>query len=394
MNMLWTPIFDFYLVERRGVNWTVTMSTYVFIAVSLVFFVAALRFLKSSNEKTFLKYTALFFLYAFLFTIYIAGDSFYSYFGLLSILLSALVGILFYVSVRDNYITIQAVTIFWTISTVFVIVPVLLVQIDTEQFAKLSEEYSAIRILYGYENPRALGWVSTVFLSFLAAYLSTQAHDKRTWLIFLVLITISSTTLFWSGSRGGLVAFVASYAIIVLFSQAKNLKGILSVTFCVILGGILSDLLFLPSGSFGIFPRINTTLEQESVNAASSGRFELWKTTISYIYERPLTGYGFLPHKNLDGFTHGSAHNIILDLWLSFGLIVGTIVMVASALFWITVVKFFRKANDPIVAAFVCVIITLLVYSMGSGPYARTFPLLLFAIPTGVVLGLRAAKTK
>jgi O-antigen ligase len=307
--------------------------------------------------------------------------------------LSALVGILFYVSVRDNYITIQAVTIFWTISTAFVVVPVLLVQIDTEQFAKLSEEYSATRILYGYENPRALGWVSAIFLSFLAAHVSTHLNESRTRLLPFVLIIVCSTTLFWSGSRGGLVAFIVSFLIILVFSKIKNLKGILSVIVSVILGGILSNFLFLPSGSFGILPRINFTLEQDNVNAASSGRIELWKTTLAYIYERPLMGYGYLPHKELDGFTHGSAHNIMLDLWLCFGLIVGSVISAILILLWITVFKFFRKSNDPIVAAFVCVITTLLVYSMVSGPYARTFPLILFAIPTGIILGLRATKT-
>ena len=51
--------------------------------------------------------------------------------------------------------------------------PLLLVNIDTNGFAQLSESFGANSILYGYENPRAVGWASTIFLSLLAAYVST-----------------------------------------------------------------------------------------------------------------------------------------------------------------------------------------------------------------------------
>ena len=164
---------------------------------------------------------------------------------------------------------------------------------------------------------------------------------------------------------------------------------------CIVAGAAISYFLYLPSSDFGIFSRISQNLGQESVAAISSGRTELWQLTISYILERPFTGYGYLPHKNLAGFTHGSAHNIILDAWLWFGVIISTLVLLLGLGLglWIKACATFLKAKDHYVSALFCVVTTLFAYSMVSGPYARTFPLLLFAISSGVILGVRASKT-
>jgi O-antigen ligase len=117
------------------------------------------------------------------------------------------------------------------------------------------------------------------------------------------------------------------------------------------LGGIISSFLFVPSSSFGIFVRISQNFKQDNIDAISSGRIELWKTAIFYILERPFIGYGFLPHKQLEAFRAAPTHNVILDFWLWFGLLVGTLLAAFPFLLWIIVFKFFRKANDPFVSA-------------------------------------------
>ena len=392
MNMLFSPLFDFLTVEERGASWTVTMSAYVFILTSMLLFMVAVLFLKSRNEKLFFRLLLVFFIYAFIFTIYSASELFYPIYGLTSLLGAALVGILFYVSARDGIISAKVVFYFFAFASIFVVVPLLLVHIDTERFAQLSEKYGSNHILYGYENPRPVGWVSSISLSLLAAFVSTQSKEIRIQPIFLPLAIIASTTLFWSGSRGGLVAFAVSISIVFSLSQTKNYRGVLSILVCVVAGGAFSYFLHLPGGSYGMFARISQTLEAESIAAASTGRVEIWRNIIVYITERPFTGYGYLPHKILEGLSHGSAHNIVLELWLGFGLIIGTIVILAGIRLWVMAFVFFRKANDQYVSALFCVVTTLLVYSMISGPYARTFPLLLFAVSSGVLLGLRSSK--
>ena len=141
-----------------------------------------------------------------------------------------------------------------------------------------------------------------------------------------------------------------------------------------------------------MFARISQSLQHESIAAVSTGRAELWHATFSYIAERPFTGYGYLPNKNLEGLPYGSAHNIILDFWLWFGVIVGSIVALLGVMLWVRTLAVFRQANDQFISALFCVVTTLIVYSMVSGPYAKTFPLLLFGIATGVILGHRSAR--
>ncbi len=391
--MLVSPLYDFLSVEERGASWTVTISAYFFILTSMLLLTVAVSFLKSRAEKLFFRSLFVFFLYAFLVTIYSASDLFYPIYGLISLLGSTLVGVLFYVSARDNIINPKVVFYFLVSASIFVALPLLLVQFDTERFAQLSEKFGANNILYGYENPRAVGWVSTISLSLLAAYLSTQSKERKIHPVFLLLAIITSTTLFWSGSRGGLVAFAVSISILFSCSQTKNYKGIISILFCIVVGGAISHLLYLPGQSYGMFARVTQTLGEVNIAAASTGRTTLWHTIILYIFERPLTGYGYLPHKSLEGLTHGSAHNIILDFWLGFGLVVGTIVILFGVVLWVRVFEFFRQANDSYISALFCLVTTLLLYSMVSGPYARTFPLLLFAVPFGVILGLRSSKT-
>lgn len=391
--MIFSPVFDFLTVEERESSWTVTITAYVFILTLMPLLIIPVSSLKSRHEKLFFRCMAVFFLYAFLFTLYSASDLFYPVFGLMSALGSTLIGILFYISARDNIISPKTVIHFLAFASVLVILPLLLVQIDTERFAELSKKFSATHLLYGYENPRAVGWISTICLSFLAAYLSTQPNANRLQPIFLLLVTVCATSLFWSGSRGGLFAFALSIFIVFSLSQTKSHKGILSVLSCIAAGGAISYFLYLPSKAFGLFGRISQNLEQDSIAAMSSGRTELWQATISYIMERPFTGYGYLPNKSLEGLSHGSAHNIILDSWLWFGLIIGTIVVLSAVVLWAMTFAFFRKANDHYISALFCVVTTLLAYSMISGPYARTFPLLIFAMASGVILGCRSSKT-
>lgn len=368
------------------------MTAYAFILASMPLLIVPVTFLKSRNEKLFLRSMLVFFIYAFLFTMSSTRELFYPIYGLTSLLGATLVAVLFYVSARDGIISAKEVFYSFVFAAALVVLPLLLVQIDTQRFAELSEKFGATIILYGYENPRPVGWVSTVFLSLLAASVSTQPKENRLHPIFLFLAIIASTTLFWSGSRGGLFAFVVSFSLVYSFSERKNYKGLKLTLVCIAMGGAFSHFFYLPGEAYGMFARMFQSLEAESIAAASSSRTIIWHNNLLYILERPLTGYWYLPHNTLEGLTAGSAHNIILDFWLGFGLIVGTAVILFGIILWARAFNFFRKADDHYISALFCLVTSLLVYSMVSGPYARTFPLLLLAVPFGVILGLRSSK--
>ncbi|KQB98442.1 hypothetical protein AL073_06180 [Loktanella sp. 1ANDIMAR09] len=392
LNMLFSPVFDFFTSETRGASWTVTMTAYAFILTCMPFLIVPVLLMKSRNEKLVLRCILVFFIYAFLFTISSAQDLFYPMYGLVSLFGTTLVTVLFYVSARDGIINAKKVFQVLVAAAALVVVPLLLVQIDPQRFAELSAEFGPNTILYGYENPRPVGWVSTISLSLLVTYVMTQP-DKSISPIFLLLTVIASMTLFWSGSRGGVFSFLTAVLLILYLCNQKNMKRILPVFLSIVIGAALSYFLYLPGESYGIFARIGQTLEADGINAATTGRTVIWQNVIQYIAERPFTGYGYLPHKSMAGLTHGSAHNFVLDLWLGFGVIVGTAVMLFGVMLWAKAFDYFRRVNDEYIAALFCVVTTLLAYSMLSGPYARTFPLILFAVSFGVILGHRSSKS-
>ena len=191
-----------------------------------------------------------------------------------------------------------------------------------------------------------------------------------------------------------IVAVGATIILIFAMSKTKNPKAASLMLAAVAVGAFASVFIHLPAHSFGTFSRLADNLSQDTINAMSSGRIALWQLTWSYIQEQPIIGYGILPHKDLPGFTHGSAHNFILDAWLWFGVIIGTLVLAIGLALWFQLFGFFRRANDQYLTALFSVVTTLAAYSVYSGPYARTFPLLIFAMCVGTLLGRRAASNK
>jgi O-antigen ligase len=385
---------DFVIVKWREYNWTMTMTAgnLLFTTIPLLAIVKTQLF--SKTEVRIFWGIALFFAYALVLSLVMSTDWFLPVFGLASWLGAALAGTVIYVMVRDGVLTGEKVFRILSYGMIFTALPMVLVLIDTERFAEIAGSRGAANMLYGYENPRALGWISSIALSLLVIRLATSKEDDRFHPALPLLIVVCATTLFWSGSRGGMLALIVSFATVLALSKTRNPKRLVIALACVALGGLITFFLYLPSGSYGIFPRIGAKLGEGSVDAMSSGRLTLWHLTMAFVTERPLLGYGALPYRELSGFTHGSAHNIILDAWLWFGIPLGTFVLGCGAYLWFRVCAIFRKADDPYLAAFFCVITTLAVYSLLSGPYARTFPVLIFAISAGCLLGSRKRKAE
>ncbi|WP_333714502.1 O-antigen ligase family protein [Yoonia sp.] len=394
VSMFVTPIVDFVIVKWREINWTMTMTmgSFLFTTIPLMAIVKTQLF--SNGERRFFWAILGFFGYALILSLIMSTDWFYPVYGLSSWLGAALAGTVIYVMVRDGVLTPERTFRILSYGLIFTALPMVLVLVDTDRFAEIVGWRGAANMLYAYENPRALGWISSIALSLLVIRLATSKEDDRFHPALLLLIIVASTTLFWSGSRGGLIALAVSFGAVLALSKTRNTKRLAIALACVAVGGVISVFLYLPSTSYGILPRIDAKLSQGNVDAMSSGRLTLWKLTMSFIVEQPLLGYGALPHKELPGFTHGSAHNIILDAWLWFGIPLGTFALGCGAYLWFRTCAIFRKADDPYLAAFFCVISTLAVYSLLSGPYARTFPVLLFAISAGVLLGSRRRTAK
>lgn len=393
LNMLVSPLVDFQLVVSRGINWTVTMSAGTFLFTSIPLLVFVKKQLTTKREKRFFWVMAACFGCAFTLSLYFNSDLFYPVYGLTSWLGAALAGTVIYVIVRDGVLTPERAFRILTFGMLFTMVPMVLVIIDLDRYSELSASIGAQNILYGYENPRALGWISTIALSLLIAHAATGKSENKLNPALPLLVVVAATTLFWSGSRGGVFALSVGVATVLVMSRTRHINQLSIVLVCIMIGGFISAMLPTPSEHYGVFSRIFANLSETDANAISTGRLGLWRLTVSFITERPLTGYGAFPHKEL-GFTHGSAHNIILDAWLWFGIPVGTLALGFGVVFWFRILAIFRSADNSYLAAFFCVMTTLLAYSMVSGPYVRTFPVLLFAISAGILLGCQPPKSR
>ena len=85
---------------------------------------------------------------------------------------------------------------------------------------------------------------------------------------------------------------------------------------------------------------------RQSFDQASNGRAKIWRTVIGLIGQSPIMGYGVFGERNAVysiGYPWGYSHNIILEMLVSFGCIVGGGIII---LFLVNVVRFFRTSID------------------------------------------------
>src|SRR6056297_742500 len=86
INMLFSPIFDFLTVEKRGHSWTVSMSTFILYALSISLLIAAALLLKTYRERLVFWGILAFFIYAVLWTVSSVNDADYPLVGLTTLL--------------------------------------------------------------------------------------------------------------------------------------------------------------------------------------------------------------------------------------------------------------------------------------------------------------------
>ena len=167
---------------------------------------------------------------------------------------------------------------------------------------------------------------------------------------FLILITIILT-----GSRSGWVASIIS----ILFSLCFNVNFLIyfSIT---ILSILLLDIGFLSLGFFNFLYNLLPIFFRKELQILSLDnldqftRLSIWKNTIFLLKEKPFFGYGassfteLYANKIADiGYAH--AHNLFLELAISYGLII-PIILLITFLYLIyqssLKIKFFNKYEN------------------------------------------------
>lgn len=147
---------------------------------------------------------------------------------------------------------------------------------------------------------------------------------RSIWLRVLSLVL--AVVVFFIGSRGPFLVF----GIYVLFDYLKESKPVYFV-----IGGILALFIFLNlegillylENIFGFESRTTSLLLSGELVSHTSGREEIYKVAEKMIIQSPILGYGIYGARPALGGVF--PHNIALEIWLDFGVFLGTLFILA-----------------------------------------------------------------
>ncbi len=206
-------------------------------------------------------------------------------------------------------------------------------------------------------------------------YLIYYASTKKQ-IIYTVIAAVLSTVILIFGTRGPILCILIYVALLTIYKafKSKNLKKMLIflLIFAVIVSVFAFDRLFVEVSSVltRVFERIgfstrifNFIIEGDIV--ASKGRESLAKQAIEAIIENPAWGYGVTADRAMFG---SYPHNIALEIWCQYGVIFGTLVLLAVLV--LTVIALIKSNKNKELFLFVLLFVCMnYVKLMVSGTY-------------------------
>lgn len=188
----------------------------------------------------------------------------------------------------------------------------------------------ADRVEATFANPNYYAMMLEFFIVF-GLYKSKRVKKRRTKIINLILIICNTLAIFFTGNRTSF--FVIVVAIFVFYFVSGYKKQAVSVA------TIVTGLILLLN-RYNVLPRMDDLL------FATKDRLEIWMASIQGIRDNLLTGQGPLTYMNVymnytDNHTQ-HAHNIFLDVLLSYG-IIGVLLLAQPLLKYAATINQMRK---------------------------------------------------
>jgi len=213
-------------------------------------------------------------------------------------------------------------------------------------------------------------------------------------LYFLILVAFW-TMLFWSGGRGSSIAAVTSISVVLLFFRPSGWEQLAKYSFsALVIGALLSLLLPVPNGSYGIF-RFITKID--GLDTFSAGRMIFWEQAIDVWKQNIWFGVGAGQTKAVIKATagiYGQPHNIFIQALMAWGFIGGlSFLTVIFGIFWTKGKELFQHVEQRNMIVYVtyglalCISINALV----DGTLYYPFPIFLFSIAVSVT-GMKSDK--
>lgn len=201
-------------------------------------------------------------------------------------------------------------------------------------------------------------------------YLSYIAFRKRRIMDWLVAILVVAS-MFVYGTRGPILAIAvywcAEITVYVFKKGSAKLKifyltVIAILAFLVLNGSALSKIIELVSdvfARFGFSTRIFDLLLEGDI-LSDNGRNVLADRVIAAIRENPILGCGIMGDRVVAG---DYAHNLFLEIWCQFGVVIGTVLLLTLI---VIVIRALKNDHDGFVLMLVCMVFVKL---MLSGSY-------------------------
>ena len=238
----------------------------------------------------------------------------------------------------------------------------------------------------GFVHIRILGFSATIAIAITTAWLVRAEEQQQRWLPAL-LLCLGWTVLFWSASRGGVLAFIATFAILGAF--LAPLRRNWGPWLAALVTGFGLSYLVPGLGDTGTQTMFDHDL---TVDGLSTGRWTLWEQTLGFVAAQPLIGHGYGQFHTLAVSAGGlpetvmpHSHNVILESALAIGwpatAVLGGLVIWS----WIKWACNVRRDTSEAGLASLLVVSTLLIYALVDGVYFYPESALAFALAAGVL---------
>lgn len=204
----------------------------------------------------------------------------------------------------------------------------------------------------------------------------------------------------WTGGRGSFLAACAAIAAAAFLApRAGRLRLLAELPLLFGTGFLIATLHAPPDGSFGLWRALGftTVAAGTGVEQFSSGRTAIWRESLAFIAAHPLTGIGDGQMKlrlvSAQGY-FAQPHNLLLQAWLSWGVVGGTAFLIAIAAVLQRIVARILGVADlasPAMAG-VAVVLALGANAFIDGTLYHHRPTMLFLIACAVALAARRGR--
>jgi hypothetical protein len=196
-----------------------------------------------------------------------------------------------------------------------------------------------------------LGWgISNFIATYLIIFISTTVYyvkKYKTHIIWILVVLFEITMLFLTLSRGGIVAFLITSIVLIVYSffkSNKKVKMLISILIGLI---VLSGFIYWNAETFiALWDRLM------DYGLDNNGRFEVWQNALNQFLAHPIFGVGLYSRLINDTYL-GLNHNTIIQTAASFG-IVGLIAL--GLMFYETIKVFFKNINHEKMILFIALI--------------------------------------